>query len=67
MSNNFNHCPIRDPMNQCACNSIRDPYGIDAQDLMRQGGIGTSTKPGRYWISAVVFFLLFILGIFLLF
>lgn len=67
MSSYPNHCPIRDLMNQCACNSIRDPHDLDAKDPMRQGRIGTSTKPCKYWITAVVFFLLIILAVFLLF
>ena len=65
MSFNPASLAIHDLMNQDA-SKIHDPNGNRAKDLIRNGGIGTSTKPGRYWITAVAFFLLIVLGVFLL-
>ena len=67
MSFNPQAAAIRDLANQEIINKYNDPYGSRAKDLIRKGGIGTTTKPTGYWIAAVGFFALIVLGVFLLF
>ena len=66
MSINPQTAAIWDLMNQEINNKYNDPYGNRAKDLIRMGGIGTTTRPTRYWIAAVGFFAFIVLGILIL-
>ena len=66
MSINPQAAAIRDLANQEINNKYNDPYGNRAKDLIRMGGIGTTTRPTRYWIAAVGFFAFIVLGVIIL-
>lgn len=66
MSINPQAAAIRDLANYELNSKYNDPYGNRVKDLIRMGGIGTTTKPTGYWIAAVGFFALIVLGVFLL-